>query len=129
MFDVIVRSPRLNKYLQQEHIQRLEGYIREANGVLERGDVVSAQALRNRMLEYRAQLPPPTEDMFFASLISENRDVVDPVERSQVQQEMTQMENSISRGDIDTANEHLTRLRGKITAMLDKYPSDLLTKK
>ncbi len=129
MFDVIAHSPSLNKYLKQEHIQQLEAYIKEGKAVLEIGDKIAIKDLRDRMLAFKQQLPPPTEDMFFANIISTNKDVVTPVDRSQMQQEMTQMEKSIARGDIDAANEHLHKLRGKIGEMLDKYPSDLLMKK
>jgi molecular chaperone DnaK len=129
MFDVIAHSPGLNRYLEQQHIQQLEAYIEESKTVLETGDNAAIIEFRDRMIAYREQLPAPAEDMFFASLISTNKDVVTPVDRSQMQQEMTQMENSIARGDIDTANQHLHRLRGKIGEMLEKYPSDLLMKK
>lgn len=129
MFDVIAHSPGLNKYIEQQHIRQLEVYLEEGKAVLETGDKTAAQDLLDKMLEYRAQLPSPTEDIFFASLISNNKDIVTLLDRSEMQQEMSQMENSLARGDMDAANEHLRKLREKTSEMFDKYPSNLLSRK
>ncbi|NLF75122.1 MAG: Hsp70 family protein, partial [Chloroflexi bacterium] len=128
MFDVIAHS-FIKKYLHPEHITSLESLIRESEEVVGSEDKARAQVLLEKMEAQRAQLPVPVEDLFWASVISNNNEVVSPVERSQVQQEISQIEASIARGDADTVNRHLRQLREKIDEMFAKYPSNLLMKK
>ncbi len=129
MFDVIAHSPSFNKYLEPGQVAALERLINEAEETAKSGDKARAQSMLDKMLDCRKQMPLPTEDMFFAELFSSNKEVVSPVERSQVQQEMTQMESSVSRGDFDTANQHLRRLRERVDELRAKYPTNLLMKK
>lgn len=129
MFDAIAHVPSISKYIQLEHVRKLESLISQAETIIRNGDEEAGKVLLKEMQAYREQLPVPTVDLFWAEVISMNKDVVTPVDRSQIQQEMRNMESSVAREDIDTANHHLHRLRSKIGEMLKKYPSNLLMKK
>ena len=121
MFDVIAHVPSLKKHLKAGQPEYLKRLIGEAQEALQSGDESRLQSMRGKMLDYRKELPVPVEDLFFAELISENKEVVSPVERSQVQQEMMRMETAAAQGDFDTANDHLNQLREKLNELLNKY--------
>lgn len=129
MFRVIARAPGLNKYLEPGQAAVLERLAGEADETAKSNDPTRAQSMLDKMLDCRRQLPVPTVDLFFADLFSNDKGVVSPVERSQVQQEMTQMETAISRNDVDKANYHLAQLRDRIHELIAKYPSNLLMRR
>jgi molecular chaperone DnaK len=129
MFEVVVQFPVLKKYLAPDHIKNAPALVHEAHQVLQSKDEQQAQALLPRMEKFRYDLPVPVEAIFWAQWITEDKTVVDPIERSSVQQTMVQMEHAIASDDIDTANQHLNRLRQQTDQLFDKYPSDLLMKR
>lgn len=129
MFDVIAHTSSLNKYLDSQDITQLKRFVAEGKSTLESGDTNAIEVLADQMQEFRDEFPVPVDDLFWANLISENKNVVKPLDRSQISQEIHQMEDAIRRDDVETANMHLSQLRQKTREMFDKYPSDLLMAK
>lgn len=128
MFRVIAENSNLNKYLSPQQVDRARYLSIQGEPILQTRDEIRAQQLLDQMTVLRKELPAPVEDLFFAHLILDDKNVVTPVERGNVQQLMTQMETAATRGDIDTANMHLRDLRQRTTELYLKYPSALLRK-
>src|SRR5690606_13305934 len=125
---MMVQILSLRKYLRPDQIAKAEQLINEANMVLPTRDEPRTQTLLQQMLIFRKELPVPVEDMFWAQWIA-STETIDLVDRSSVQQIMTQMEGAASIGNLDTANHHLQQLREKTEELIEKYPSNLLIKK
>lgn len=129
MFRAICGMPNLRKYLQPIQISSAEGFVSEGQLVLTRKDEARVQELLQRMEHFRQSLPTPVEELFWAQWITEDKSVVAPTERASIQQNMTQMEHALANNNIDTANQHLERLRQQTQALIKKYPSNLLMKR
>lgn len=122
----IAEEPSLNRHLSPEQIQIASQLAQEAETVFEAKDAAQAESLMERINEFKSELPGQVTAMFWAYIITKDNSAVSIVERNEVLNIINQMESAGNRGDIDTASQHLHRLRGKIGEMLEKYPSDLL---
>jgi molecular chaperone DnaK len=129
LFRAICGVSSIRKHLNPTQVATAEGLVSEAQAVIASRDERRADALLSRMLRFREELPVPVMDLFWAMLIIENTSVVAPTERSSVQQTMTSMEQAISANNIDSANQHLQRLRQQTEMLFKKYPSNLLMKR
>ncbi len=127
LFESTAQSPRLNKYLTPQQTTQVESHIGQAKSVLDTGDEDQAQIQLNHMNELRRELPAQIETLIFAEIISSNKQVVTSSERSDVRNLMNMLEQDIERGDMDRANDKHQQLQAKISEMIDKYPSNLLT--
>ncbi len=125
-FDSVCRLNRLSKYLSPEQVNEAKRLCAAAQPILKDKDEARAKALLPQMQRLKGDIPAPVLDMFFAMLITEDRKVVTPTDKGQVEDLMRQMESAVQRDDIDTANEYLHQLRDKTTELFEKYPSDLL---
>jgi hypothetical protein len=121
----IAQVPYLKKYLRPGQAEQAVQLAAEAKPVLEAQDEAQAQLLLGRMQEFGKDLPVPTLDVFWARFAAEHPQT-SPVDRSQAEQVIMQMERAASRADYDTANQHLEQLRQKTEKMFQKLPSDLL---
>jgi len=129
MLDVIANTPTLNQYLEPQQIALATRLATQAPPIIQARDEVKGQILLDHMNAAIDSFPAPVYDKFWALLITQNKEVVSPVERSEVQQIMTQLDNAANRGDIDTANQHLARLRQRNSELIEKYPTNLLRRK
>ncbi len=129
MLDVIVNTLSLNRYLEAQQISLATRLASQAPPIVQARDEVKGQALLDQMSALVESLPVPVVDKFFALWITQNKEIVSPVERSEVQQVLTQMETAANRGDIDAANQHLYRLRQRTSELIEKYPTNLLRRK
>jgi len=129
MLDVIANTPSLNRYLEPQQIALATRLSMQAPAIIQSQDEANGQVLLDQMIAAIDSFPAPVVDKFLALLITENKEVVSPVERSEVQQIVTQMETAANRGDIDLANQNLNRLRQRNTELIEKYPTNLLRRK
>jgi molecular chaperone DnaK (HSP70) len=121
----IVQVPFLSKHLNPGQAEQASQLVTEARSVLEVQDEVRAPVLLKRIDELIGQMPVPTWDLFLV-LYAVNQPQTSAVDRSQTEQTIMQMEQAASRGDYDTANQHLEQLRRKTEKMFEKLPSGLL---
>jgi len=128
MFHDIINSPELRKYLAPGQRKRAADLISQAQCALNDGDQHEGAVVLNQMEQLRREFPAPTEDVFWASVLSVDSDI-SAVDRNRLQQIMRQMEQAISRNEIDTANQHLHQLRQTTVQIIDKLPANNLLRK
>ena len=121
----IAQISYLKKYLNPGQAEQALRLVAEAKPVLEARDEVRARPLLQRMHKLIDEMPVPTWDLFLARFAA-GHPQTSPVDRSQAEQIIIQMERAASRADYDTANQHLEQLRQKRVDMFEKLPSDLL---
>jgi len=121
----IAQISYLKKYLRPGQAEQALQLVAEAKPVLEDQNEAQAQPLLQRMHELIGEMPVPTWSVFLARFAAEQRET-SAIDRSQAEQTILQMERATARGDYDTANQHLERLRQKTDEMFKKLPSDLL---
>jgi molecular chaperone DnaK (HSP70) len=121
----VAQVASLKKYLKPGQAQQAVLLAAEAKPVLEAQDEAQSQLLLERMQEFWRDLPVPTADVFRARFAAEHPQI-SPLDRSQTEKIIMQMERAASREDYDTANQYLEQLRQKTEKMVERLPSDLL---
>lgn len=116
----------LSRYLPPGGKAQLAEASAEGRRVLDRGDAREMEAELARLKAINEKdIPAPIWELFWAYFLI-NSSEVQPMDRNQTQQIVSNMERAVRQNDIDVANRNLEQLRSQNKQMIDKYPSALL---
>jgi molecular chaperone DnaK len=123
MFRILIDDPIFRTYLQNCIYGEIQQYVDEMGSIADSKELEVLENALVRAKRLRADLPVPTEDIFWATVFLQNSPEVSLVDQRQIQQLLRSMERTMGNDDMDGANEALAQLRRTLQEVISRTPT------